>query len=296
MFINTTFFIIIKEESGELIIKRLNVNREGQNSLCHLFSQAVNTVLEENTEVIDFEVGYNADIYQIQQIVDYKIDDFILNALKEPTSVDIFVPVDNEYPDIKCIFTGTIETETLIAFQRFNKSQYITSKGLSFLHINGTLKKVNSFGISINTQIDCIYRNNNLLFKSYYNARQVFDLSMYYRSATDKDLRTFINNDKFFVMDKDNFKENADSWVRKKVALIQDSQVLQKNEVSEIVEVAKKFNVPLNVVNREGTERILLPNEKKEMKAVLKFLDEDIYKGVFSDITFETNSKRRFRK
>ena len=88
------------------------------------------------------------------------------------------------------------------------------------------------------------------------------------------------------------FKNMADTWIRRKIAMINDSGVLAKNSAAKIKRLAKSAGIDIAV---EG-KKIVLPNDKEQLKIVLGFLDEEAYKGPFSKATFLANSKRRIKK
>lgn len=295
MFENTTFFIITKN-NNDYEVKRLNLTRDSQKTLCKLFGKLSEEMLDSQNEFIQFDGSYKPDNGEIQIISEYRIDEKIIDSLREPTSVDPFIPDIDVLPDIKGIFTGKLEPEIIITFQKFNKSQYITKKGISLFYSNNTFEKVSSLGINILENVDCIYKSDGLFFKSYYHARQIFDLSQYYRLATENDINNFIKNDHIYVNNEEIFKVNADAWVRRKIALISDSGVLETYTAGEIAEKGIQYNLNIDILEDRGKNKISLPEDKKEMKTVLKFLDEDIYKGPFSRKTYETNSKRYFNR
>lgn len=292
MFDSMVFFVLIREKNNEFDIRRLHLDRDAQKSLCAIFKEAKDDLIGEDIEIIDFEVGFRCDIQETQKISNYRMEDSIINAIGDPISIELFAPSNNEYPNIRAIFTGVTKPELLIAFQKFDQGQYIANKRLSLFYSEDILKKVNFFGMNINTRIDCVYKDNSLFFKSYHIANQIFDLAMYYRSASDGDVNDFMNNKKFMVTDKDVFIANADTWVRKKIAFIQDSGVLEYNTVDQILEQAQEVNININIDTDKGIPKIVLPEEKKEMKELLKFFAEDVYKGLLSNTSYVTNSKR----
>ena len=81
----------------------------------------------------------------------------------------------------------------------------------------------------------------------------------------------------------------ADSWIRRKIAMINDSKVLEKFSVADIVKRAAKVGVKIAA----NGGKIVLPNDKKLVKVILGFLDEEAYKGPFSKNTYLANSKRQ---
>lgn len=292
MFEGNTIFAIIEEPNGDRVVNKLILDRKAQESICNIFSMGTNTMLDADLEEVEFCVGYTPDKEQIMSIDAISTDEMVIEAVDNPDGVEIFIPNAREYPNIKALFTGCNEPKQVIAFQRFNKSQYLTNNRIGIIHLGNTLKEIDGFGMIIGTGIDCVIHCGKLLFRSYSNARQIFDLAQYYRSASEGEVTAFVENEKMFVEDKEGFKAVADEWTRKKIALIQDSRVLEDNSAEEIAVSAEELGVAIQVI----AGKIILPSDKKAMKDVLRVLDEDRYKGVFTNNTYETNSKRRKNK
>ena len=154
---------------------------------------------------------------------------------------------------------------------------------------NNTFFRQKDDGISISDSIDCFYINGELQFGSFYFTRQIFDLNGFYRSATDGEVSLFVKNTNVLIEDKESFTAMADSWVRRKIAMINDSKVLEKYSAKEIAQRASDVGVTISTKKN----RIVLPCDKKQMKVVLGFLDEEAYRGPFSQTTYLANSKRK---
>lgn len=178
-----------------------------------------------------------------------------------------------------------------MAFQRFRKEQYITTRWVNLFFSKDTFKREKNFGISISDTVDCYYTENELQFSSFYFARQIFDLSEYYRSATDQEVQAFTANFILSFEDTEAFKNTANTWIRRKIAMINDSDVLAKYKAAEIKRLADDAGIKIEVEN----EKIVIPNDKEQIKAILGFLDEEAYKGPFSQNTFLANSKRMIK-
>lgn len=71
--------------------------------------------------------------------------------------------------------------------------------------------------------------------------------------------------------------------------MINDSDVLANYKASEIKKIAKDAGITITVENK----KVVIPNDKK---VILGFLNEEAYKGLFSQNTFLANSKRRINK
>ncbi|EAU3184231.1 DUF4868 domain-containing protein, partial [Salmonella enterica] len=57
---------------------------------------------------------------------------------------------------------------------------------------------------------------------------------------------------------------------------------------------AKKINFPLQTNLVSGVEKIVMPQEKKAIKALLDFLDEDIFTSEITQTIYKSNSKRKY--
>lgn len=124
--------------------------------------------------------------------------------------------------------------------------------------------------------------------------RQIFDLSAYYREATDSDITDFSALNTVKVDDIAELIAISDSWIRRKFSLIQQSQILENTPMNDIKAVAVEFNIPLEtIMGDDGLERIVIPTTNKSvLKTILRFLDENYYKSPLSRTQFITNSKR----
>ncbi len=56
--------------------------------------------------------------------------------------------------------------------------------------------------------------------------------------------------------------------------------------------VATEFGIPFTTVDDHGYEVICVPDNKSDLKKLLRFLDEDYYKSPLSKTHFVTSSKR----
>jgi hypothetical protein len=109
-------------------------------------------------------------------------------------------------------------------------------------------------------------------------------------------LNTFVATALFEFEDQVLFKTNADSIIRKKVALLQKNNVLQNLSVDDIQTVANSFNQDLpeehhiNISINNG--KLVIPTDKKQIKELLRFLDEDYVTAPLTKRKCLTNSKK----
>lgn len=292
MFEDSSVFVLAGGNNNNEVY-RIDVDDDTQKAICQQFSEA-KEILTADKNRTEFDGSYKPEENEFLVIKSFQIAEEIKNAIRDPMEADPFQKYEGEFPEIKSIFVGErFEIEGAehfnIAFQRFRKEQYISTRRFNLFFSNDTFFRQNSFGISISDSIDCFYADGELQFISFFFARQVFDLGSYYRVATDTEVDSFVTNTKLEIKDKGSFVKMADTWIRRKIAMINESRVLDNYSASVISERAREVGVSIELAE----DRIVLPNDKKEVKIILGFLDEEAYKGPFSQDTFLANSKRR---
>jgi len=291
MFENCSVMIIKNTDD----ICRLELDAQTQEEICESFSKAQENLLSEKTRVV-FDGSYKPHTDEFLAIENFRLSGEIMDAIRNPIGVLPYEKIDGEFPEIKAIFVGERvqmeDTEEFhVAFQRFRKEQYISTKWYNLFFDENTFFQEKRFGISISDSVDCFYSNGELQFLSFYFARQVFDLSDYYRSATDQELGAFVANGNLLLEDSQAFESMANTWIRRKIAMINDSKVLEDYSAAEIKRRAKSVGVEIETENK----KIKIPNDKDKIKIILGFLDEEAYKGPFSQNTYLANSKRQIR-
>ncbi|SHM90071.1 Kiwa anti-phage protein KwaB-like domain-containing protein [Ruminococcus flavefaciens] len=288
--------MVIRADKNEDFVYRLEMDATTQQELCISFSNAHDELLNEKTKVV-FDGSYKPLTGEFLTIENFQLPPEIMDAIRDPIGVKSLQKENGIFPEIKAVFIGErIESDDSekfnIAFQRFRKEQYISPKWFNLFLSENTFSQEKRYGISIADSIDCFYTANELQFVSFYFARQIFDLSGYYRSATDQEVASFVTNENLLIEDAASFKSMADTWIRRKIAMINDSRVLENYSASQIKSLASKVDIKIDVENR----KIKLPNDKESIKVILGFLDEETYKGPFSKNTYLANSKRTIAK
>ena len=302
MFKDCSVFIL---STGNKVF-RLETDRLTQKSICQMFSDSVNSLVNEKT-YHEFTVNYKPEEDEVLRIENFLLQDGIKDAIRNPLGCSIFEKdtegeIDDEsdkqgYPVIKAIFVGErIQSDVgehfNIAFQRYRKEQNLSALPFRLFHSNNTFTPEKHFGIGITNSIDCYYTGDNLVFSSFFFARQVFDLRRYYRSASDPEVIAFTKNEALDFENPDAFNGFANTYVRRKIAMINDSNVLNNYSASQIKKLAKNAGIDIKIQDK----KIVIPADKDAAMEVLAFLDEEAYRGPFTNDLLLANSKRVLRK
>ena len=274
----------------------LEVNEELKNEILQLLSEA-KLQMVDHKDKIEFDGSYTPNNDECFCISNYKLSDEILDAIRAPSGVSLFTEYNGSFPEIQAIFVGEkIEKDEKehfsLAFQLFRKEQRLKKTGINLLYHGSTFKKETDYGFNIGDSIECYFEGDSLYFCSFYFARQIFDLRSYYRTATNAEVNAFTSNDQLLFESKETFENQANTWVRRRIAIINDSEVLKTYTVEAIVSMAKeKLNKTFDI--QDG--KLVIPRDKEMMKTILGFLDEETYQGPFTNNVYLANSKRKIK-
>lgn len=245
---------------------------------------------------VPFDGKYKPEDFECLAIADFQGATRMSDALSQPLQHESIPASSEVLARIKALFTGyTHDGDARILVQRFDKRQVLSGRGISIFHSADVFKKIEGPGITLDCRLAAVIRSGELRFRSFHVMRQVFDnVSQYYVEATDTDIEAFAANTALKV-DGDALKAAADTWIRRKVALVAASDILSVVPTTELVTVAREFGISLLTEQSPGTADpvLVVPTQRAELMALLRFLDEDYYKSPLSEARYMTNSKRR---
>ena len=277
-------FAILKSENP---IKLINISSNIQNELASLTNNAQEYLQKEK---ILFDGQYKPENDQILEIKNFTL----------PFDIDFDNPLNLEkieVNDIDLIKGLIINDKKIIGFQSFDRRKIIEPNRLNIIFRGNTFSKLEDKGITIDDKLDVVFskQNNFLLFYSYHNASKVLDLSEYYREATEQEINSFFAP-KIFSDIPENLDETIDTRMKKKIFLIKKNKIMEKLKDANIFREVAKYSKTLGLDNYfdSTAEKIKIPDDKKEFKKIISFLNEDLYKSPISEIIYETNSKRKF--
>ena len=286
-------------DDDENPIRRIPLTDPLSTELAQLFAEQKTALLAEK-QTIAFTGSYNVDEGEIFTIIDYPLPPFIGQAIGNPLNCKM-LNLNIENSRIKALFSGGWNAANkIVNFQVFDTGKLLSNRwtliGLP-IHAGDTYKRLEEPGLILQDKLTAHYHNGTLYFSSYHNTKRILDLADYYREATDTDLDAFTATELFAFEDEAGFKDQADSIIRKKIALLQKNHVLQNITVSDIQAVAKNFNAELpeehriNItVNNDG--KLVIPGDKKKLKELIRFLDEDYVTAPLTKRKCLTNSKQ----
>lgn len=285
-------FALMKSNVG-IPILRISTDAKSQKALKIIFNDQKALFDTHYDNEIEFCAGYTPKYSEIFVINDFDngIEDMHA-AIKTPTSIDSWNPKKVPIENIKCLFTGNARDRTIL-LQTFDKKQVLDITK-SFIFSNDVFKMSTTVGFNITDKLTAIIEDKKLKFKSLQNIRKIFNMDKYFREATDDELKSFIEHCKFKVSEEFDIIKIADTEIRTKVTLLNKLDSLSE-DINKIKQAAENVNFKLKTeITSGGEEKILIPIVKKELKALLSFLNEDIFISDITKTTYKSNSKRKF--
>ncbi len=288
----TNLFALLDDEQTP--IRRIPLTDGFQQELGNFFDDQHQRFVGSRQE-IEFTGSYNVDAGEIFRIQNYPLPGAIANALSNPLNCPI-LNLTEETHRIKSLFTGIwTDQKKQVRFQVFDAGKLL-KKGWTLIGSGDTYKKLEEPGLILQDKLTALYIDGNLFFISYHNTKRFLDLNNYFIEATDGDLDTFAANELFQFEDQDSFKGNADSIIRKKIALLQKNNVLDNLSVNDIEAVSNEFNQhvgdehKITIAVNDG--KLIIPKDKKQLKELIRFLDEDYVTAPLTKRRCLTNSKK----
>ncbi|NKA07254.1 hypothetical protein GO298_02815 [Ralstonia solanacearum] len=271
-------------------ILRFPLTADLQEEIRSAFHDQLNAFESGITETIAFDGRYIPDEGELLEIDNFEDIDGLLDAVANPIAVEAFDPSEHSLGEIKALFVGIPRNDAYcVLIQYFERRRLISNNGLSILFSGNTFRKIIEEGLALDTRLLAVLENGSLKFQSFHFLRRVFEMSEYYREATNDDITAFAEHQKITVNDLPGFLASAGPVIRKKISLISQSGILDNYTTEQIVTTAQAFDL---TVDLDDEQRIVLPSDKTRLRRLLRFLDEDYYESPLSQTRFLSNSKR----
>lgn len=279
---NDFLFFILSNGS----ICRFNITRAALQAVVELLAPRIVDFVGENIEEVEFNGQYKPEESEVLY-VDMQLPQSFSNIPDNTLEINMVDFAGGDKVKTICLYHNDN-----YYFQCFANRFICKTNRIALLYSGDTYQQFNDpSAFSIEESVHALYHEGRLYFRSYAQVKQIFDLSPYYTEATNQEIDEVFVGDLFAGTDCEWLKNNADSQIRKQITLLKQSGLLDRIDVSKrkFKALARKAKIPEGAYQ---TGHIILPCNKKECKAVLAFLNEDLFEGIFSQKIYLSNSKR----
>jgi hypothetical protein len=276
---SNSFFTILKDDT----IKRVVLNQTVTEEVKSTFESAQIQLMPIDIDAVKFDGAFSVQDDEILY-VELPVPDSISYAIDNPTGIH---PYNIDRDEIKGFFWGKKKDNGTkeVYVQNFDSRKLLSNKNI-LVYSRDTYSKLDKSAFILDSKISAIFRDDKLYFKSFHNAKRLFDLSDFFTEATNEDIDTFVDADCINIS-PDWLKDNSNTSIRKQITLALKNDILSHTSAAQIKTKSQGFlPFDLNVNNN----KIEIPEDKKECRLFLEFLNEQIYKGVFSGKVKRSNS------
>lgn len=276
-------------QNGQNIVRRVPLEAGVQDEVEDIFDEQEKSFFKDRDEPIEFNGDWKPDGNELLCIKDADL----LAKLNEtfvygPGAYDHLDITNYDEAGVKALFMHSKECPEHILIQKFRTSQYLQRKGLTLTFNNNQFGKLSEQGFSLDERLCAVVQKETVMFVSFHVLRSILTVQEHFAEATAQEVDDFAHHPSFHIENIAIFESQIDERCRKLIRGIHKSGILSKHTSTEIIARANTVGLVLE----ENDGRIVLPSVKRDLKTVLSFLEESVYKGVFSEETYLTNSKR----
>ena len=283
--------LLTKDEQRPFL--RLDLDQHAGSAARDLFLSAAEAFSRSIEEVVPFDAGYKLNDDECFEIEDFEIDEDLIGFCRQPLTAErVEAPDFEDLPINGVVGYDFSNRQRRLYFQNFD-SRRILMPGRRFALLPmadaSTFKELTKPVLLLDSKISAMWDNGTLRFKSFHLAKQLFDLSAYFTEATDEQIEEFTSHNRLRCENTARFKGACNTWSRTKIALILRGGILDRATGNSIRAAAEEVEYVLQM----DRDQIVLPEEKSELRALLQFLDEDIYRGPISQRRLLSSGKRQ---
>jgi hypothetical protein len=270
-------------------ILRFPLSNDLQNEISDVLRAQKHAFLDGIMATIEFDGRYRPDEGELLLIKNFVDPDTLSDTVKNPIGVEQFDPRAHSLETVKAIFAGCPDGSDQILIQLFEQRRLLTTKNVAIFFTGNTFERMSDSGLTLDSKLLAILEGRELRFQSFHFLRRVFNVDDYFKEATAIDVKSFATHTSLTTADPGTFEATTSSTMRRKIAMILQSGVLDKHSVPTILAAAKPFKVNIQT---SPTGQIVLPDNPSELLKLLRFLDEDYYESPLSQTQYVSNSKR----
>ncbi|MBB4105906.1 MULTISPECIES: DUF4868 domain-containing protein [Alphaproteobacteria] len=281
-------FVACRTAAG-LVAKRVRLDQAVQQQVEGIFNQQEADFRDGITSEVAFDGSWTPDEDEFLTIDTPQEAAIFVSAINaNPVSIPDINTANIASEGIKAIFTGvSANGATKVLVQRFSPQQLL-SRRFSLLQDGNAFRRLSDPAFSLDTGLTCVIEGGKVKFRSFHKLRAIINLIDVYRAATDQEVQDFAAHAHFEVTNAASFLAAADQTIRKLVHAIGRSGTLGTYTVPQIETACGAVGVAVTVNNG----RLVMPDDRADIKKLLRFLDDGLYEAPLTGQRYITNSKR----
>lgn len=285
-------FYVLMGDAASQTVRKVPLVQDMQRDLTVHFEVLRSEFKTADTQFYEYDPGYRPQPGELFEVTPFEMSADLKALSPSPPLLATITDDELESGNLRAV-VGVSQanslSETVFVFQALDARQVIRREGFTFFASGNLFRKNDRAGITVRDRIDAVVEDGNLYFASEFVVRRFLDLTALFEEATDADVAAFLGEKLFSVADTAVVVRLADQWVRRKIKLVESRGILAKVKAKQVQEAASTFGLEFKV----KANRIVMPTDKKGLKDLLRFLDEDYLESNLTETQFMVNSKRK---
>ena len=241
---------------------------------------------------IDYRPGYRLEKNQCFRFHDFEIPSWMAKYNSQTAlSIDEIGGKHETYNSIQGILALTRKNvnEEMMLFQDFSQSKVI-NPGLLLRPNGNTFDIAESTGFLLDRHLSAVYlrENRTLLFRNFRAVNSFLPVFDYYKKASEQAILDLLNHKLFVAEDPSLWAKTANQWFRSRFTSLKHSGILDRFSAYEIKDRSMGYGIPIEIMN----DKIVFPSDSESAKELLRFLNEEYFRGAVSDAIFRSEGKR----
>ena len=280
-------FAVCRLEEG-LQVKQVRLHPPVRQQVQEVFYEQAESFSRGVNEELAYDPGWTRDPNQLFRVGLTDEAAAVVDALAGGPLDIAPVNVANLGPEnIKALMVCDDENDTIFV-QGFTLAQRLDTK-FALARDGNVFRRFDDSAFTIGTSLAFLICLDFIKFKSFQSLRSVFDMRETYRDLTREEVVAFVGHQSLSVDDPNRFVDSASEPIRKLIKSVLELGLLDQYPPEELQRVAGQMGQWIEL--RDG--RILLPASFRELRDVLRLLNDDRLVSPLTGQTYITNSKQQ---
>lgn len=270
---------------------RIPLHQALQNTLAESWT-AQYQAFTNDVEEIDFSAGYIPEAHERFRLSKYELPEWLREENSQTAAdLDSITKYDASLDATQGLLAfARYGTAEILLFQNFSRSHVIRPGHFLFLE-KGTYRTAKRLGLTLDDKLSAVFlpAECKLLFRSFHTVNTFLPLAAFHSEASEQEIREVLQHERLVAEDVDAVVVGANQWIRKRFAMLRYSKVLDQYTAKEIQRRSRGYEIDIRICDG----KIVFPVAKREVKKLLQFLNEEIYRGAITETLYETNSKHK---
>jgi len=288
-------FYVIVGDTSEPTLRSVPIDRAMQQDLTAHINRLRLRYRTDDSDVIDYDPGYRPESGELFRAKKFTLPAELGALVVSAPTLQPLTDDDLERGDARALLAvgqGANGRDGVLVFQSIDSRQVLRRSRLAIVLSGSVFTRLEGAGMVIRDVIDAVFEGGDLYFASEHVVRRFLDISGLFEAATKDEVQAFVGHKLFAVDNPAVVAELADQWIRRKIKMLASSNMLDTLGAKKVAERAKRFGFAFPVKR----SRLVMPEDRKTLKILLKFLDDDYFQSDLSDSQFVVNSKRPWQK